>query len=431
MIDFNLINSILGGVSAVVTIETRIREVISNRKEDSIKSLDEEFRECMKFDENTIGRIDDAISDFHLKYSDIGTNFIISENNRTQFIEDFFRNNDDLRIYKSDIVPAISNYFDLVEKEIKSVCSVGERVIIDKANEIQQSVLNIEKEVLEYTNENRKEKEEAEGKKLYTDNKSAKECVVYLNQIISLLRENANVCLRETPIPDNYLKGNDFDTVVIKLQKLFEKLNYKDIKSFVIKQENKDVSCFLEGIKYIVPDYASSINSKYEKKIKLIEIIIYQYDEKDREYYIALGALGLISDYSDEAIYRCIIETFEVYLRNVRDILFEKWKDRDSRLLENIAHEKMNEQLWNKIRFAISNQNKEWVKYLLISGDEITDVELAQKFDVNIEVLRNNLYNSTKSFLYYSYVDDYTTRLQVNGIYREVLEKYLRENNED
>ena len=57
---------ILSTIGTIVTIETRIREFISNTKkrnnEKDIENIEEDIRECLNLDDDILDKVDDFIS---------------------------------------------------------------------------------------------------------------------------------------------------------------------------------------------------------------------------------------------------------------------------------------------------------------------------------------------------------------------------------
>lgn len=425
MMEINAINTFIGVISSVVTIESRIREVIDKKNNEAVESMGERIIESIRLDEYTMEKIDDEITKQHDIFMKSTCGSIFTDSNKQQFIDNFFKNNNDLFMYKKDIVDVINKYFDLLEERVVKVCSEGEKVIIAKENKIQADITGIGEDVKEIQQSLLENKEKESKTLIYKSNQDANKCIRLLNHIASLISDNENVCIILQPIKEDFLEADCFEHAVFKWQKLLALIDIREIGQSI---ENKKVG--LKGlhnyIKQVAPDYVSSINFHYEKKLILIEKVINEYDDKSSNYYIALGALIEDDDISDEKVYLCICKTIMLYFTQIRDLLYEKWRDKESEILAQIAHDKMNEQLWKQIRFAISSVNRPWILYLL-DNDGINDTDLANVFHVDIGKLRRNLYKATRSFLRYLYIDDYTTRLYINEQYREVLNAHLEE----
>ena len=426
--EFNAINTFIGVISGIVTIESGIREIIAKKNNEAVESLDEKIFESIRFDEYTLEKIDAEITKKHDIFKESTCGSIFTDSNRQQFIDNFFKNNNDLLMYRNDIVGIINKYFDLLEERVATVCSEGEKVIIAKENKLQVDITGIGENVKEIQQTLSENKERESKTLIYKNNQDANNCIILLNQIGALISDNEKVSIIQQPINEDFFVTDCFEHAMLKWQKLLAIINIK--KACESIEDNKEGLKGLHNyIKHVAPDYAAAISFHYEKKLMLIDKIINEYDYKGPNYYMALGALMEDDEISDETVYLCICKTIMSYFTQIRDLLYEKWRDRDSMLLARIAHDKMNEQLWNQIRFAISSVNRPWILYLL-RNEDVNDTDLAGVFSVDITELRRSLYKATRSFLNYFYIDDYTTRLCINEQYREVLNIYLEKSDE-
>jgi hypothetical protein len=84
----------------------------------------------------------------------------------------------------------------------------------------------------------------------------------------------------------------------------------------------------------------------------------------------------------------------------------------------------MQKSLWYQIQYSITEKNKQWI-IEIVNNDNITDVELAKRFNVSVKDLRKELYSATKTFLNHKYVDDYTTSLIIYEDYKKVITNKL------
>lgn len=415
----------LSMISTFATIETRIRELILNSKKRSnkkdIKNIELDVRECLKFEDNALGKIDDFISKHAELFKDFERGVIFSDTDKERFIQDFFKKNNDLYAYKGDVEYALNIYIDKLEQRISTVLSPGEKMIMRTMNEMKTNFENIDEKVDKIINVF---EEKEYGKKVFSESKYNKACIVLLKEIDALIEKNIGNKIFKKSIRENYLVADNFENTILRLQEVFRSIDIDYINMRTKSKYNDGFEAFRKFIKTIASDLMISINEKYDYKINMVICCINEFEQKGEKYYLSLGALGLFNDYSDEAIYLCVMDILFSYLKEIRDVLIKKWKKRNYKLLENKAQAEMQEYLWQQIRYSITSINKEWILDILNTG-KISDAEIAQKYNRSVKDIRKELYDAAKTFLNHSYIDDYTTMMSIKDEYKEIVRSRL------
>ena len=423
---------ILSTIGTIVTIETRIREFISNTKkrnnEKDIENIEEDIRECLNLDDDILDKVDDFISKHAALFKDNEKGVFFSTTDKEKFIQDFFSNNGNLYLYKKDITCALNIYIDEIEARISKVLSPSEKVIMRTINESKQSIQDIDEKVDRIINIINKKKY---GEKVFLNSKYNKACIVLLKEIDAMIEKNVGKKIIKKSIPENFLEADKLENTIFKLQEIFGRIDIDYINDKLNMNLDDGFDAFIKYVKAIAPDFMASISEKYDQKINMVLYCINEFEEKSKKYYLSLGALGLINDNSDETIYLCVMDILFSYFGEIRNGLYEKWKNRNPELLKTVAQIEMQKRLWQQIRFSITDTNREWILCILNTGS-ISDIDLAQRYSVEVKEVRKGLYDATKYFLCHSYVDDYTTMMAIHDVYREIIKSKLEgANNEN
>lgn len=430
-------NIILGAVGSLATIETRIREAINqynkyvNKKKIEKIDLEIKFAELKVMDDYSADHIDEYITKHASSFKGLNLSQVFSDSEKTKFITNFFDANKDLIYYQDSISKVLSDYISQIEKYISNVLTDGEKIIFKKVNQISDQV----ESTIDVVSENSKLvksinsgiesiKEKICNSNIYRDSNYSENIIGLLNMIFVEIEINTGDKLLKRDLQPHSLKAENFEDVVLKIQKIISTIDKDRIEKIMKINFENGLYALHFYIQYIAADIANKVNLLFSEKTQLIIDCIYFFEDKDPKYYLALGAMGLRNNHTDENIYLCIMDNLTNYLSRLLEVLKEKWKNRDCKVLEGIAVEEMQKRLWYQIKFSITEKNRQWIVEI-VKNDNITDAQLAMKFNVSLKELRKELYSATKTFLNHKYVDDYTTSIMVYRAYKEVIIKNL------
>lgn len=431
------LNIILGAVGSLATIETRIREAIhqynkyANKKKIEKIDLEIKFAELKVMDDYSADHIDEYITKHASSFKGLNLSQVFSDSEKTKFITNFFDANKDLIYYQDSISKVLYDYISQIEKYISNVLTDGEKIIFKKVNQISDQV----ESTIDVVSENSKLvksmnsdiesiKEKICNSNIYRDSNYSENIIGLLNMIFVEIEINTGDKLLKRDLQPHSLKAENFEDVVLKIQKIISTIDKDRIEKIMKTNFENGLYALHFYIQYIAADIANKVNLLFSEKTQLIIDCIYFFEDKDPQYYLALGAMGLRNNHTDENIYLCIMDNLTNYLSRLLEVLKEKWKDRDYEVLEGVAVEEMQKRLWYQIKFSITEKNRQWIVEI-VKNDNITDAQLAMKFNVSLKELRKELYSATKTFLNHKYVDDYTTSIMVNRVYKDVIIKNL------
>lgn len=431
------LSMIVGTIGSVATIETRIREAINQYKKNNnkkkIEKIDLEIKltKFKKLDEYSEEVIDKFIAEHASFFKNINLNRVFSESEKNNFIMSFFERNQDMIFYRDIISNILDEYIDQIEECISKFMTDGEKVIVKKVNNISDQVDDVCEEIADNSKiikSMNRNIENMVGKicdlNIFRDSSYSSTIIELLNMIFIEIEKNTGEKLLKKVLPTHSLKAEKFEDVVFRIQKAISQIDKERIEDITKINFDNGLYALHFYIQYIAADFANKVNPIFSEKTQLLIDIIYFYEDKNPKYYLALGAMGLRNSHTDENIYTYVMDGLIDYLSQLLEILKEKWKNRDYESLEVIAIEEMQKRLWYQIRFAINEMNKQWI-IEIAKNNNITDVELATRFNVSVKDLRKELYAATKTFLHHRYFDDYTTSLIINNDYKEVLMKKL------
>lgn len=427
------LNMILGSIGSVVSIETRIREAIQQYKKYSNKrkieriDLEIKFAKLKDMNEYSAEHIDEYITKHASSFKDINLSQVFSDTEKEKFIENFFEMNQDLIYYRDSISDILHKYITQLEKCISEFLTEGEKLIVKKVDRINDQIDNVNEEILDCSNVIKSMNSKVESimdkvsnSNVYRDSNYSELIIGLLNMIFSEIENNTGEKLLKRNLQPNALKAENFEDFILKIQKMISLINKERMEN-IIKKNFDDGLCALHFyLEYIAADFVNKVNVLFSERIQLIIDCIYFHDVKDSKYYLALGAMGLRNNHTEENIYSYVTENLIEYFTLLLDVLKEKWKNRDYETLDDIAVEEMQKRLWYQIRCSITENNKQWI-IEIIKNDKITDVQLAKIFNVSVKYLRKELYSATKTFLNHEYIDDNTTSLIIYGDYKKVI----------
>lgn len=430
--DFDL-NMILGAVGSVVTIETRIREAIrqykTNDSKKRIQKIDLEIKltQLKGMDEYSVEHIDEYITKHASSFKVINLSQVFSNYEKDRYVSTFFENNNDLIIYRDSISDILYDYINQIEMYISKSLTEGEKFIVKKVNQVNDQINKVDTQISDCVKDVKSMSDNIESIKekvctsnIFKDSNHSESIISLLNMIFAIIEQNTGEKLLKKNLQPDAIKAENLEDVIFKIEKTLIQIDKDKIEDITKQKLDNGLIALHTYIQYAFTDFANKVNKLFSERIQLVIDCIYSYELKDAKYYLALGAMGLRNKHTDENIYSYIMENLVYYLSKLLEVLKEKWENRDHEGLEVLAVEEMQKRLWYQIRSSITETNKQWIK-IIVNNDNITDVELAKRFNVSVKDLRRELYFATKTFLHHQYVDDYTTSLIIYGDYKEVI----------
>ncbi|URN93089.1 MAG: hypothetical protein NAG76_14720 [Candidatus Pristimantibacillus lignocellulolyticus] len=424
-------------IGTIATIETRIREAISQYKHkktvNRIENIDVEIKlnRLKEKNEYLEEKLDEYITKHASSFKNVNLNQVFSADEKEKYVRSFFEKNNDLIIYQGTISDILYDYINQIEKNLSELLTEGEKLIVKKVNQLSEQVRNVDLGISNYTqfvesvnNNIESIKEEMFNSNVFKAPKYSESIIGLLNMIFVRIEQNTGEKLLKKNLQANALQAETLADVVFKIQKALSSIDKDEIENITKQKFDNGLQALHFYIQYIATDFANKLNSLFSERIQLIIDCIYCYEDKDPQYYLALGAMGLRNNHTDENIYSYMMSNLMDYLSQLFMLLKHMWKNRDYKVLEDVAVEEMQKRLWYQIQSSITESNREWI-IEIVNNDNITDVELAKMFNVSVKDLRKELYSATKTFLYHKYVDDYTTSLIIYDDYKKVISNKL------
>ncbi len=415
------INTIIGICGSLVAFETRIREAIKQITQKHSKHKIKKVKlgtESYKLDQCSINAIEKFINEKSFKKSDLES--VFSKSEKQKFIDGFFENNEEFYSEKDITTDVLNEYLDQIEESINNLLTDGEKVIVAKLSCMNDSFDDKFDEILKDTKDIKTRMEKQEVQNIFKDSDYGSLIIELLNMVFIEIEKNTSEKLLKIMLKTNSLEAEIFEDVVFKIQKALNQIDKERIENITGQNFDNGLYALNFYIQYIASDFSANLNEIFSKNTQLVIDIIYNYEHKNPEYYLTLGAIGLRNDYTDETIYLSVMSGLISYLKQLLEVIKEKWRYRNYEYLDSVAVEEMHKRLWNQIRFSININNKKWILEI-INNDNITDVELANMFNITVKYLRKELYEATKTFLNHSYINDYSTKLSIGRYYKAVL----------
>jgi len=380
-------------------------------------------------------------------YGNRSSSFLVNRITRGKIIKSIFYSSKPLTIKDIDSkgfdgsLPAtdeaLKTFINIFEGEMHQDFDLDAILVaktkMEKDGAFQERISEILEHILKQTSQIKDKQEEIYtqlvqfikgNSNIFRDSKYSESITSLLNMIFVIIEQNTGEKLLKKKLQANALQAENFEDVIFKIQKTLSTINKDKIENIIQKKIDKELHALHFYIQYVAPDFANKVNSLFLEKIQLIIDCIYCYEDKDPQYYLALGAMGLRNNHTDEKIYFYMMDNLINYLSQLLEVIKEKWENRDYKVLEDVAVEEMQKRLWYQINYSITEKNKQWI-IEIVNNDNITDIELAKRFNVSVKDLRKELYSATKTFLNHKYVDDNTTSLIIYEDYKKVLTNKL------
>ncbi|MDY8094480.1 hypothetical protein UY456_15890 [Paenibacillus polymyxa] len=418
----SLLMDLISGLSSFATLHSWFKEQLKNISEANDKSKLEQIDLIFKNkflstvqNEHDIEKFDTFIAKHSFQLKDKGLSVLFSEEEKTKAIQSFIKQNpgiDHVMVRK-----ILDHYFNLLNEYLGRHLSFETRFL--------KKVINEEgKQIVERINFIIKDKTQVEN--IYTESSYSIEIIRSCNTINSLFLDNIGIPLWKKSVDEVYLIANGLEDILLRIEKMLNYFNVSEINKLSGNDSHKPLESLVKYMLNLAPDFLVELNEYYNSVIVPTVSCITGFEEKGEEFYISIGALGLYNDHSNEKIYQCIMNNLLIFFTKVSEALQAIWKDRNYQSIEDEVSKQMNKHIYYRIKNHFKNENKLMIKTLYKEG-KMLDTVLASKLGYEIDYLRKTLYDATRVFLGYRFVDEVSTEIFIFSNYIPTIEQYYDE----
>jgi len=247
-----------------------------------------------------------------------------------------------------------------------------------------------------------------------------------ISAINAITIKNLNVSIWLKEFDENFITGDTITGIILRIKHLLELINTEKLNlSSGVNSENS-LEALFNMVKFQAPDLSTDLTAFYQEKIIPTLTCVNGFLEKSTSYYIAIGALGLMLDYSDRNILNSIMNNLLEFLSSIYNILDNLWRDKDYQKIEKEVINEMQKSLLRQIELLIDHDTRKYIK-VIYDSNSIVDVQLADIFSCNLIEMRKKLYPYTNKFLSYAFHDNFSTRLYINPEYLKTFELFYND----
>lgn len=418
---------VIGSLSSFITVESRIKDAISDSK--YIKSnskLDNLREEISKISSN---KLDDMFAKDKLEnyiYNDSNRIYpkseieFISEAQKNKIIDDFFKKNPYLSLYDKDIISILNVYFDKINNYSNLLLDNKSKIMINHMDNRFSSVNNGIKSIDDKLDNINKSQQKFN---IYKDQDKSSRIINKCISINSHLLQHVNISLWKKDFERNYFCASSFIDVSFRIKSFLNLLNLDVFNDFVGSKYTSSLEALFNLVKKIAPDLSTDLDYFYNKKIIHTVNCIDEAEIRSNKYYISIGALGLYDNNSDEMVYEQIMDNLMLFFTKVENILNIYFKENKHENLIQVTTEEMHSYLLKKIKYMIDKENVNIIKFIYDKG-KVKDTCIPNHFKCDINSLRKMLYPLTKEILDYSYNDNQSTILYIRRAYLGTFKLY-------
>jgi hypothetical protein len=206
------------------------------------------------------------------------------------------------------------------------------------------------------------------------------------------------------------------------LQSFFKLWNIEGFTAISDREISDPIDSYTNILRTLCPDISINLSTSYYKKAKQTSVYIDNFLEKNEKYYIAIGALDLYDNSTDEKVFCSIMENLMNFLQESSHVLSVFWKNRNSQKLSDLAADMLQQYLLQDIKLSLTHDNIKFVK-AIFDNKSILDTELAEYFSYNVTELRQILYSLTHNILRYQYNNNSSTILSIDHMYQDTFQE--------
>jgi hypothetical protein len=422
IMNFKLLLELIGNLSSFATLHTWLEEryqTFSNkRKIQELETIDIDVIKQIKeklTDDYEIEQLNDFIIQHSSEFKSSGLSMLFSDAEKKQAIDDYLKKHP--TYYRKDVTKALNEYFNILSDTLNNNLSFETKYIKKCINQESDRIIESFGVILD--------------NKLSSSNTF--EDSVYSNSIISscvainsLLLDNLKIELWNKTFKTDYLIAGSLEDIISRLEKLINSFNVEDFNKYSSSKESNPVESLIQFVLKIAPDLSVKLNYYYAKTIIPTIKCIYGFTDRNKDFYISIGALGLSDDNSEPLIFSYIMNNLTLFFKMIFEVLNELWKERHYEDIEEAVCDQINKNIYHRIRWCFNDTNRKMLKIIYERGSVI-DTDLAAELGCDIIFVRKNLYNATKMFLEYSFVDKRSTNLSISKNFKETINKYYNE----
>ncbi|MED3554292.1 hypothetical protein [Cytobacillus praedii] len=417
---------IVSGLSSFATLHTwiidqssKVSDKVNMRRLDKIDlEIKSEIEKCFHT-EYEINKIDEFIAGHSLEFKSYGISALFTKEEKESVINKFLMENRGLN--EENTINIFNQYFYMLQEYLNKNLSFEtkflKKVIDDQGKHIVSTISKLMVNM--------------EDKNMFKNSEFSKRIIGICTSINTLLlNSKLKITLLKKPFAADYLIADNLDDVFLKLTNFFRNFSAEEMNEKSGIESKEPLESLFKLVIIISPDLSIELNQYYERTVKQTLNCVNGYSEKTKEFYIALGSLGLAYDNSDEKIYETVMNNLYFLFVKIYEILNEYSKEKDYLPFENSTIDDMYKHIYFRIKWYFDNDSKEMLKKIY-ERQEIIDTKLADELNVDISFLRRTLHSATKEFLSYKYLNNNSTIIYIDKTYRKVIEKYYYELFED
>ncbi|MBV7271637.1 hypothetical protein JMF89_04085 [Clostridiaceae bacterium UIB06] len=417
-----LLLDLIGNLSSFATLHSWIKEQYKSRTSKvnmhKLDNIDLKIREKILREikgEYDIEKLDDFVAKHSLNFKNRGLSILFSEDERKETIGDYIKKNS--ACDKDKTANILNEYFDLLNEYLFKNLSFETKFLKKCINDEGEHIIETIEEILD---------DKLKCENIYKDVPYSQAIISRCNSINSLLLNNMSIDLWRKSVDTDYLAADNLANVFLRVEKLLQSFNIDKFDRLSGNSSNEPIESLMQFVLTSASDFSVELNEYYNKVIIPTVNCINGYEDKDKDFHMSIGALGLYNDNSDEKIYRCVMNNLLTFFTKVCDVLSELWKDKNYEYIENIVSNEMHKYIYHRIKYHFDDKSKLMLK-MIYDRNLILDTDLANEFGYNISYVRKTLYSATKAFLGYKYNDKKSTKLYIDGAYRATIKKYYNE----
>lgn len=308
----------------------------------------------------------------------------------------------------------MNEYFDLLNEYLYKNLSFETRFLKKCISDEGEHIIETFEEILD---------DKLKCENIYKDVPYSQAIISRCNSINSLLINNMDIELWRKSVDSGYLTADNLANVFLRVEKLLQSFNVNKFNQLSGNSSSEPIESLMQFVLVSASDFSVELNEYYNKVIIPTVNCIKGYEEKGKDFYMFIGALGLYNDNSDEKIYRCVMNNLLIFFTKVCDVLSELWKGKKYEYIEKVVSDEIHKYIYWRIKYYFDDKSKLMLK-MIYDRNLILDTDLANEFGYDISYVRKTLYSATKVFLGYKYNDKKSTKLYICGNYRATIKKY-------
>lgn len=406
-------------ISSFATLHTWISEK-SLKNTDKIKfqnlnHIDLEMKkEIEKWfnQESNIVVLDQFITKHSAEFKEFGISMLFSEEEKQKAIENFTKSNPSINAILAEKV--LREYFIKLNTYLNENLSLEVKLVKRWISESENKIITAIDEKLSDNN-------------VYHNSSYSKKIIGLCSSIHAIfLSSDLKINFLNKTFSADYLTAENLENVFLKISNLFKFINTDEINIKTNIKTEISLESLLNLATYVSLDLSVELKDYYRRVMPQTITCIEEFSGKTKNYYISVGALGLISDSSDEKIYNVVMNNLVEFLFKVHGILKSCSEVKDYKALEDKTINEMNKHIFNRIKWYFTKETKD-ILNIIFERERIIDTELANELGIDISYLRKLLNIAKQDLVLYKFYNNFSTIIFINSKYKETIMLYYKE----